>query len=568
MEIPILSVITFLPLVGVLLVALLPRRMAGMAWVVSLVVAGLTFAAALYLLGQFDGEIGHFQFVEERDWVLESIRFKLGVDGISLMVVLLTTFLVPIAVLATGVVPEDRARGFCAALLLLETSIVGTVLALDLFLFYFFWELALVPTFLIVGGGAGPRRFFTALKFVLYSLVGSSLMLVALFYLYFKTGGSSFDYHFLATSLTREGMLGALSMKEQLILLAAFGIAFAVRLPLFPFHTWLTDATEHAPVAGAVLLIGGLVKVGAYGFVRIAVPFFPDAVALYSGPLMGLAVVGIIYGALVGYVQQDGRRLLAYLSISHMGLVMLGILALTREGLAGAILQMVNHGLALAALLLCLGSLHARRGTHRLSDYGGLARVMPTFAAIFVFASLAAMGLPGSGGFVGEFLILAGVFKEGIGSVQLAGSVFQWRTLVLVAGVLAAAGLVVGGVCLLNMVRRLLFGPVSHEANGQLVRLSVREKLAIWPLVVATVLIGVAPGLLLDKTQATVDQYVADYQPRIMKGRNSRTAERNRALLKELVEIQVKDQLQGGDGNVDLRKIKWKKGAYVEGNDE
>lgn len=568
MDLPMLSIVTFLPLLGIPLVALLPRELPGTARAISLAVMGLTFGAAVYLFGAFDGEIAQFQFVEDKVWIFESIHYKLGVDGISLLLVMLTAFLTPVAMLAAVSSVGDKVKEFCIALLVLETAMIGTFLALDLFLFYLFWELMLVPMYLIIGVWGGPRRIYATIKFVLFTMVGSALMLVALFYIYFKTGGSSFDYHFFATTLTRDGALGALSVKEQVFLFAAFGLAFAVRVPIFPFHTWLPDAHVEAPTAGSVILAGVLLKTGAYGFLRFAIPFFPDAASLYSAPLMGLAVVGIIYGALLAYAQQDMKKLVAYSSVSHLGLIMLGIFALTREGIAGSVLHMVNHGLSSAALFLCVGFLLERRGTQMLSDFGGIARVMPFFAVAFLIVALSSIGLPGTNGFVGAFLILVGVFKEGIGSVLLPGGFFQWRTFVLVSGGLAATGIVLGAVYMLNMVRRVMFGPITHDENRGLPDLSLREKLVILPVIALIIWIGVAPGLFLNKTQATVDHYVSTYQTRVMKGRNPKTAERNRALLKELVEIQVRDHLQGGDGIVDLRKIKWKKGPYVEGSDE
>jgi NADH-quinone oxidoreductase subunit M len=569
MDYPILSIVTLLPLLGIPLVALLPQKLSGAARGVSLTVMGLTFGAALYLFGAFDGEIAQFQFVEDKEWVFESIHYKLGVDGISLLMVMLTAFLTPIALLASVRSVGSRVKEFCIALLALETAMIGTFLALDLFLFYVFWELMLIPMYLIIGVWGGPRRLYATIKFVLFTMVGSVLMLVAILYIFFKTGGSSFDYHLFTSILPREGVTGALSIKEQVVLFAAFGLAFAVKVPFFPFHTWLPDAHVEAPTAGSVLLAGVLLKMGTYGFIRFAIPFFPDAASLYSAPLMGLAVVGVIYGALVAYAQQDMKKLVAYSSVSHLGLVMLGIFALTREAIAGSVLQMVNHGLTSAALFICVGFLYERRQTRMMADFGGIAKVMPFFAVAFMIVALSSIGLPGTNGFVGEFLILVGIFKEGIGSVMLPGSFFQWRTFVLLSGGLAATGIVLGAIYMLTMVRRVMFGPLDHHENSQLPDLSLREKFVILPMIVLILWIGVAPGFFLGKTQATVDHYVSSYQARVMKGRNPKTAERNKALLKELIEIQVKDQLQGGDGVVDLRKIKWKQGATtVEGSDE
>lgn len=557
MEQPLLSVLIFLPLLALPLLALLPRELPGTARAVALLAMALTFGVSVALFILFDGQDAGLQFVEDKEWIGPAVHYKVGVDGISLLVVLLTTFLAPLALLSSVASVGEKVKEFCGALLLLESALLGTFLAMDLFLFYVFWEAMLIPMALLIGVWGGKRRIFASVKFVLYTLVGSVLMLVGVLFIYFKTGATTFDYHVLASALAAKGSLTALSVPEQMGLFAAFGLAFAVKVPIFPLHTWLPDAHVEAPTAGSVILAGVLLKLGTYGFLRFAIPFFPDAASLASAPLMGLAVVGIIYGALVAYAQQDMKRLVAYSSVSHMGFVMLGIFSLTREGIAGAVLQMVNHGLSAGALFLCVGFLYERRGTRDMVEFGGIARVMPVFAVVFMIASLSAIGLPGTNGFVGEFLILVGLFKEGIGSVMKPGTLMQWRSLVVTCGVLATGGVVLGAVYMLNMVRRVLFGPLRHEANQGLADLSLREKLVLGPIIALILWIGVAPGVFLDKTQATVDHYVSNYQTRVMEKRNPETAERNRGLLKQLVEKQLHDHLMGGDGVLDMRNVKW-----------
>ncbi len=564
MDLPILSIITFLPLVGIPFIALTPRQLPGAARAIAMTFMLVTFGISLYLFAAFDGTQAGFQFLEEKAWIFESIRYKMGIDGISILLVLLTTFLSPIALLSAVRSVNDKVREFAIAMLALETAMIGTFLALDLFLFYVFWELMLIPMYIIIGVWGGPRRIYATVKFVLYTMVGSVLMLVALLYIYFKAGGSSFDYSFFTTVLSAEGAVSALSIKEQALLFAAFGLAFAVKVPFFPFHTWLPDAHVEAPTPGSVILAGVLLKMGTYGFIRFAIPLFPDAAALFSAPLMALAVVGIIYGALVAYAQKDMKKLVAYSSVSHLGFVMLGMFAMTREGIAGSVLQMVNHGLSSGALFLCVGFLYERRHTRMMADFGGLARVMPFFTVTFIIVALSSIGLPGTNGFVGEFLILAGVFKEGIGSVLETGRFFGWRTLVLSMGVLAATGIILGAVYTLTMVRRTMFGPLTHDANRNLADLSLRERLVILPVIALIILIGVAPGIFLDKTQATVDHYVETYQARIMQKRNPATAERNKQMMRQLIDMQIKNSLEAA-GGLDVKHVEWKLGPVQEG---
>jgi len=557
MDFPVLSLVTFLPLVGLPFVLLIPRRLPGTVKGMTLAVMLVTFLASLKLYFGFDAADPGMQFVEDHAWIGTSIHYKVGVDGLSLLLVVLTTFLAPIAYLGAWSSIKDRVHEFAASLLVLQTAMVGTFLAMDLFLFYVFWELMLIPMYLIIGVWGGERRIYATIKFVLFTMAGSILMLVAIFFLYFKSGGDTFDYSVWVSIFTGEGTVGQLSKLEQVLCFLAFGLAFAIKVPFFPLHTWLPDAHVEAPTTGSVILAGVLLKMGTYGFLRFAIPFFPDAAAMLSAPLMGLAVVGIVYGALVAFAQEDVKKLVAYSSVSHLGFVMLGMFAMTPEGVSGSILQMVNHGLSTGALFLCVGFLYERRHTRLMQQFGGIARMMPAFAAVFVLVSLSSIGLPGTNGFVGEFLILTGVFREGIGSVIEPGTLLSWRNLVLVMGIVATTGIILGAVYMLTMVRRTFFGPVTVEENRSLKDLSLREYVVILPVLAFIVLIGIAPGLFLGKTQASVDEYVRTWQPRIMRVRNEATAQRNDQVREQLIRMQVLNALQGGGQAPDIKGLKW-----------
>ena len=566
MDIPILSLLIFLPALGVPVLALVPRKMPGAARGVTLAFMLLAFGAALKLYLDFDPDDAAFQFLENREWVGESIRYRVGVDGLSILLVMLTVFLMPLAMLSAFRSVTDRVREFCIALLVLESAMLGTFLALDLFLFYVFWELMLVPMVLIIGVWGGKRRVYATVKFVLYTMAGSLLMLVAILYMYYKNGGVTFDYNVLLAALSESGAITSLKMKEQVILFLAFGLAFAIKVPLFPLHTWLPDAHVEAPTAGSVILAGVLLKMGTYAFIRFAIPFFPQAAAVFSGPLMALSVAGIIYGALVAWAQEDMKKLVAYSSVSHMGFIMLGIFAMTREGLSGGILQMVNHGLSTGALFLCVGFLYERRHTRMLRDYGGVARAMPLFSTVFVIVYFSSIGLPGTNRFVGEFLILAGTFKEGIGSALEPGNPFCWRNKVVVLGLLASTGIVLGAVYMLSMLKRVLFGPADREENRNLKDLTLREKVVILPIVAFIILIGVGAGMLLGKMHRSVDKYVEINQPKLMEKRNPQTAARNARMMKQLIRMQMENSLHGTEsGPLDLRDIQWKVGPYKGG---
>ncbi|MBM4356393.1 MAG: NADH-quinone oxidoreductase subunit M, partial [Deltaproteobacteria bacterium] len=557
MDFPVLSLVTFLPMVGLPLVLLIPRRLPGTVKGLTLGIMLVTFLVSLKLYFGFDETEPGMQFVEDVPWIGTSIHYKVGVDGLSLLLVLLTTFLAPIAYLGAWNSIKEKVPEFAAALLVLQTAMVGTFLAMDLFLFYVFWELMLIPMYLIIGVWGGERRIYATIKFVLFTMAGSILMLVAILFMYFKSGGDTFDYSVWVSILTGEGTVGQLSKLEQVLCFLAFALAFAIKVPLFPLHTWLPDAHVEAPTTGSVILAGVLLKMGTYGFLRFAIPFFPDAAALLSAPLMGLSVIGIVYGALVAFAQEDVKKLVAYSSVSHLGFVMLGMFAMTPEGVSGSILQMVNHGLSTGALFLCVGFLYERRHTRLMEQFGGIARVMPAFAAVFVLVSLSSIGLPGTNGFVGEFLILSGVFREGIGSVIEPGNLLSWRNLVLGLAAVATTGVVLGAVYMLTMVRRMMFGTIRVEENRSLRDLSLREYAVILPVLAFIVLIGIAPGLFLDKTRSSVDEYVRTWQPRMMRQRNEATAERNDEVRNQLIRMQVLNAMQGGGEARNLENLQW-----------
>lgn len=558
---PILSLCTFLPLLAIPLVVLIPKELPGTVRNVSLGFMLFTLLASLFLFFRFNDLDPGFQRVEDLAWIGETIHYKLGVDGISILLVVLTTFLSPIALLGAYKSITEKVKEFCIAMLMLETAMIGTLLSLDLFLFYIFWELMLIPMYFLIGIWGGKRRIYATIKFVLFTMVGSLLMLVAIVYLYMRSGGSTFDYNALIAALSQVGQAGALSVKEQVFLFGAFGLAFAIKVPLFPFHTWLPDAHVEAPTPGSVILAGVLLKMGTYGFIRFAIPLFPEAAAIFSAPLIGLSVIGIIYGALLAFAQEDVKKLVAYSSVSHLGFVMLGMFAMTREGIQGSILQMVNHGLSTGALFLCVGFLYERRHTRLIEHFGGIARVIPFFAVVFMITVFSSIGLPGTNGFVGEFLILAGVFKEAVGSAIEPG-LFNWRNFVLLAGVLACTGVVLGAVYMLNMTRKVMFGPITHEENRNLVDLSWREKLVIVPVIIMILFIGIAPGMFVSKMKVTVDRYVQTHQTRMMKQRNKATAERNDNYLKRVIQERIQSQM---GATLDMSDIKWKMGPYQGG---
>jgi len=488
--IPLLSLITFLPGAAGIALLFVPRRSAGVLRLVSLAVTVLTFACSLPLYFGFDADALGYQFEENRRWMPTlGVAYHVGIDGISLLLVLLTTFLMPLALVSAWGSVEDRFKEFTATMLLLETGMLGVFVSLDLFLFYVFWEAMLVPMYFIIGIWGGPNRVYAAVKFILYTMVGSALMLVAILGLYYQYGAATGRYTFDVPVLAQYVMAPGLA---QNLMFLAFALAFAIKVPLFPFHTWLPDAHVEAPTAGSVVLAGVLLKMGTYGFLRFCLPFFPDA-SLSFGPLVfALAVIGVIYGAWVSTVQPDLKKLVAYSSVSHLGFVMLGIFTLNQQGLVGAIIQMVNHGLSTGALFLMVGMIYERRHSRLIADFGGLWRIVPAFSALFLVVALSSLGLPGLNGFVGEFLILVGAFQRN-----------AWLAAVATSGIIFAA------VYLLWMYQRVIFGEVTHEENRRLRDLTPREWAVLVPVVALIVWIGVYPTTFTGKTEATVEALIA-----------------------------------------------------------
>ncbi|NPA30637.1 MAG: NADH-quinone oxidoreductase subunit M [Chloroflexi bacterium] len=469
-----LNLVTFFPLVGVLLLLLTPRENKDRLRWIALLTSGITFIISLMVLARFDPSNPEIQLAYQRPWFQVAglqINYILGVDGLSILLLLLTTFLTPIAILSTWSAIQERVKEFMIFFLLLEIGMVGVFLALDLFLFYIFWEFTLVPMYFLIGIWGGPNRMYAAIKFFLYTMAGSLLMLLAIVYMGLHYGT------FSVPEMLQQGAIGG-SVQNWLFL--AFAAAFAIKVPMWPLHSWLPDAHVQAPTAGSVILAGVLLKMGTYGFLRFNLSLFPEA-AVHYAPLMGvLAVIGILYGAMVSYPQQDVKKLVAYSSVSHLGFVMLGLFALTAQGVEGAILQMINHGISTGALFLVVGMIYERRHTRDLDQFGGLWKVMPIYGALTLITTLSSMGLPGLNGFVGEFNILLGAF----GSKALGSPLYA---------AFAAAGVIFAAVYMLYMFQKIFLGPIKHEVNKTLKDLSLREIITLLPLIVLMFWIGLYP---------------------------------------------------------------------------
>jgi NADH-quinone oxidoreductase subunit M len=486
---PILSSIVVLPVLGAVLLFLL-REDEGERRVVrnvALIVSTLVFVETLLLWSRFDPRSADFQFVERHAWIPSfGISYAVGVDGISLLLIVLTGLLTPLALLSAWESIHDRQRGFCAFVLLLESAMMGVFVSLDLFLFYVFWDAMLIPMYFLIGIWGYERRVYAALKFMLYTMAGSVLMLVAILSLAVLHLSSRGSYSFDLLALY--GL--SIPVRLQFWLFLAFAVAFAIKVPLFPFHTWLPDAHVEAPTAGSVILAGVLLKMGTYGLIRFAFPLFPAAATEFAPYLAGLAVLGIIYGALVAMVQPDLKKLVAYSSVSHLGFVVLGIAALNTQGVQGAVYQMLNHGVSTGALFLIVGMLSDRRHTRLIAEFGGLKAVAPRLVAVFLVVTLSSIGLPGLNGFVGEFLILMGAFL--------------WKP---AAAALATTGMILSAVYMLWMFQRVNYGSIS-EKNASLTDLSRREWTVVGPLVALTVLMGVLPNVFLRPTAPSVDRFL------------------------------------------------------------
>ena len=473
----ILTLVTFLPAWGAILLIFFPNRDRAIRWF-ALIVSLATFVLALHLPTHFASSAPanvHFHYEINVPWIATpNIHYHLGADGISMWLVVLTTFLVPLGVLISWKSVHDRVKEFFVLLLILESAMIGVFLALDLFLFYVFWEATLVPMALLIGMYGHERRIYAAVKFFLYTMVASVFMLAAVIWLYAHTG--TFDYVAIQAALAGGQMHVSWRATEWLFL--GFFIAFAVKVPLFPLHTWLPDAHVEAPTAGSVLLAGVLLKMGTYGLLRFNVGLFPDAARVNAPWIITLALIGIIYGALVAMVQPNLKKLVAYSSVSHLGFVVLGIFSFTQLGMDGAVYQMLNHGVSTGALFMLVGMLYERRHTFEIREFGGLATPMPQYATLFLVITLSSIGLPLLNGFVGEFLVLSGAF--------------QARALY---GILGATGVIWSACYMLWMYQRVFYGEVTHEVNRTLPDADRRERLALWPLVLAALVMGVASPL-------------------------------------------------------------------------
>jgi NADH-quinone oxidoreductase subunit M len=489
MTFPILSSLVVLPLIGaiVLLFVKEDEHHGTIARNVALVVSVLVFAETLLLWARFNPASPDFQFIERYEWIPAfGISYFVGVDGISLLLLVLTGFLTPLALLASWQSVHRKTKAFCIVVLLLESAMMGVFVSLDLFLFYVFWDAMLIPMYFLIGIWGYDRRVYAAVKFLLYTMAGSVLMLLAILTLahlhFVATGAYSFDLPKLYT-LRLPGPV-------QFWGFLAFALAFAIKVPLFPFHTWLPDAHVEAPTAGSVILAGVLLKMGTYGLVRFAFPLFPAAAAAFAPYLGTLAVIGIVYGALVAMVQPDMKKLVAYSSVSHLGFVVLGIAAMNTQGVQGAVYQMLNHGISTGGLFLIVGMLSDRRHTRLISEFGGLKQVMPHLVAVFLIVTLSSIGLPGLNGFVGEFLILLGAFRW---SPRLAS--------------FAATGVILSATYMLWMFQRVNYGAIGDK-NATLPDLSLREWIVLVPIVAMTVLMGVLPNLFLRPMEPSVERLV------------------------------------------------------------
>lgn len=490
-----LTVVTFAPFVLSLVGVLLPSK-AVKHW--ALLGSVLVFLFSLKLLDVYDPSGAEFQLNQMKEWIPGlGISYNVGMDGISLWLILLTTFLMPIVILASYSSVDKREKEYYTLLLALETGMLGAFVSLDIFLFYVFWEAMLIPMYFLIGIWGGKERIYAATKFFLYTMVGSLLMLVAIFFLAYQ---HKVQFGNFSTTITDLYMLkiagGSGYFSTQGLLFLAFAFAFAIKVPLFPVHTWLPDAHVQAPTAGSVILAGVLLKMGGYGFIRFAFPLFPEAVQTYQGVFLALGSVAIVYGAWVATVQPDIKKLVAYSSVSHMGYVVIGLFSLNMIGATGSVYQMLNHGIATPMLFLLVGMIYERRHTREIKEFGGITKVMPLFAIAFMIATLSSVALPGTNGFVGEFLILLGTWKT---SQPMA--------------VVAATGVVFGAVYMLWMFQRVMFGPLTHPENKTLKDIGTREKLVLAPLIVAIFVMGVAPNFFFKKMEPSIARFLKRSTP-------------------------------------------------------
>ncbi|TPK86491.1 NADH-quinone oxidoreductase subunit M [Mesorhizobium sp. B2-4-12] len=483
---PILSLVTFLPLVGVLLILFInddSENARRNIRAIALLTTAFTFIVSLFIWTGFDNSQAGFQFVEKAAWLDSGISYHMGVDGISMLFVILTTFLMPLCILASWDAIEKRVKAYMIAFLLLETLMIGVFCALDIVLFYVFFEAGLIPMFIIIGVWGGKRRVYASFKFFLYTLAGSVLMLLAIMAMFYQSGTTD-----IPTLLTH-----SFPANMQTWLWLAFFASFAVKMPMWPVHTWLPDAHVEAPTAGSVILAAILLKMGGYGFLRFSLPMFPLASEMFAPLVFTLSVVAIIYTSLVALMQEDMKKLIAYSSVAHMGFVTMGIFAMNQEGVQGAIFQMLSHGLVSGALFLCVGVIYDRMHTREIAAYGGLVNNMPKYATVFMVFTMANVGLPGTSGFVGEFLTMLGVFR-----------VNTW------VAFFAATGVILSAAYALWLYRRVIFGALTKDSLKGLLDLSPREKAIIYPLVVLVIFFGVYPAPVFDATAQSVKSLVTN----------------------------------------------------------
>lgn len=489
MNLPLLLNITiFLPLAGVITLLFFPKEKDQLIKIWALFISVVTFLLSIPLFCGFRSDSARIQFETLASWIPAiGANYRVGLDGISILLFMLTTFMIPIAILASFSTIHYRVKEYMISFLFLETGMLGVFSALDLLLFYIFWEAMLIPMYLIIGVWGGPRRIYAALKFVIYTMVGSALMLAAILYLYFTNHNFTGTYTFDILKMYQLGI----PFGKQVWLFLAFALAFAIKVPVFPLHTWLPDAHVEAPTAGSIILAAVLLKMGTYGFLRFNLPIFPEATLYFTPLFFILAVIGILYGALVSMVQDDIKKLVAYSSVAHLGFVMLGIFAMTTQSLQGGIIQMVNHGLSTGALFLAVGMIYERRHTRLIDEFGGISKSMPIFASLFMIVCLSSLGLPGTNGFVGEFLILIGTF--------MVNKTFA---------VLGTAGIILAAVYLLWMYKRMMFGTITREENRKLIDLDLREIVALVSIILFIFWIGIYPHTFTQKSEASVQHLI------------------------------------------------------------
>jgi NADH-quinone oxidoreductase subunit M len=503
----ILPLLLGLPLLGAVFVMCTPKTESSLHRGLGITFTTITFLVSLLIFKFYNPKMDAFQLVFDAEWIPGlGAHFKTGIDGISIFLVILTTFLMPLTLIGTRKAVEKHSREFMAAMLVLETGMLGAFVALDLFLFYVSWEVMLIPMYLLIGIWGGQRRLYASIKFVIYTMVGSLLMLVAIFYVYVQgaavLGAPTTDLEKLLTV--------SLPYNAQVWCFAAFALAFAIKVPLFPLHTWLPDAHVEAPTAGSVILAGVLLKFGIYGFLRYAMPLFPHGAAVWATPLAVLSIIGIIYGALVAFAQDDVKKLVAYSSVSHLGFCMIGILSITAMGTSGAIYAMLSHGLTTGGLFLGIGVLYERRHTRRLSEYGGIWKQMPVFSGLFLIVVMGSAGLPALSGFIGEFLTMFGTFI----SDQSASEHYRLPHPKLL-GALCATGVILGAIYLLWMFQKVFFGPLDKAKNGKLPDLRGHELFVFIVLAILIFLGGVYPKPLLNIMEPSVQKFTRDFQRRV-----------------------------------------------------